>query len=133
MKYRPLARTLFPVCLALCAFTAQAEELGEATYLENCATCHGTTGDGDGPMAEALTVAVPALNTLSQQNGGSFPMLLVVQTIDGRSTTRAHGNPMPVWGAAFKVGAVAEGNPAADLAARGRILSLAYYLESIQK
>jgi len=133
MRFQPVFRAIIPVALALMAGAATADELGEATYRDNCASCHGVAGTGDGPLAAMMTVPVPPLNTLSQQNGGTFPMLLVVHTIDGRNETRGHGNPMPVWGATFKSEAQAARNPATDLAARGRILSLAYYLESIQQ
>jgi len=132
MHVRTVLRAIAPFALVLSAGGASADELGEATYRENCASCHGAAGGGDGPLAEVMTVPVPPLNTLSQQNGGIFPMLMVVHTIDGRNETRGHGNPMPVWGATFKSAAQAARNPATDLVARGRILSLAYYLESIQ-
>lgn len=32
---------------------------GEAVYLENCAACHGTTGNGDGPQAASLSARLP--------------------------------------------------------------------------
>jgi mono/diheme cytochrome c family protein len=32
--------------------------VGQAVYLENCAPCHGDTGDGDGPSASGLGVPV---------------------------------------------------------------------------
>lgn len=34
---------------------------GAAIYAEKCAPCHGPTGQGDGPQASVLSVAVPAL------------------------------------------------------------------------
>jgi mono/diheme cytochrome c family protein len=34
---------------------------GEAFYLESCAPCHGEDGLGNGPMAESMPVAVPAI------------------------------------------------------------------------
>lgn len=133
MRHLLLSRAIAPVCLAVLAGAGIADETGEETYRNHCASCHGTAGEGGGPLAELMTVPVPPLNTLAQQNDGTFPMLLVVHTIDGRNEKRAHGSPMPIWGAAFKTDAQRAGNPAADLAARGRILSLASYLESIQK
>lgn len=133
MRQTLVFQAIAPVLLAMIASTALADDIGEATYMSVCASCHGETGDGDGPLAALMTVPVPPLNTLAQQNGGTFPMLLVVHTIDGRSKKPGHGSQMPVWGAEFKAGALEANDPAADLAARGRILSVAYYLESIQK
>lgn len=81
-----------------------------------------------------MTVEPPDLTTLSADNGGSFPMLDVIHVIDGRTELRAHGGPMPIWGAIFKRQALMEGAMgAAEAEARGRILSIAYYLESIQR
>jgi mono/diheme cytochrome c family protein len=34
---------------------AETIRAGEQIYLVNCATCHGETGKGDGPVARALT------------------------------------------------------------------------------
>lgn len=133
MRQTLVFQAIAAVLLAMVASTALADDIGEAAYMDNCASCHGTAGDGDGPLASLLTVPVPPLNTLAQQNGGSFPMLLVVHTIDGRNDKRGHGSRMPVWGTEFKADALVARSPAADLAARGKILSVAYYLESIQK
>lgn len=40
---------------------------GEGLYAAHCALCHGTTGDGDGPVAASLSVRPPALNDLAVQ------------------------------------------------------------------
>jgi mono/diheme cytochrome c family protein len=34
---------------------AEAAEAGQAVYKTNCATCHGETGHGDGPVGASLT------------------------------------------------------------------------------
>lgn len=112
-----------------------AETLGEAEYMAYCASCHGVAADGKGPMAEFMSVRVPDLTTIAQRNDGAFPFLKVVHMIDGRSGIMAHGTEMPVWGDRFSV-AMSDGMKG-DLSpvynVRGRILSLAYYLEGIQK
>lgn len=99
-------------------------------------------------MAKFLKVTVPDLTTLSAKNNGVFPMSDVLHIVDGRRCgpllegkpcsrptpeIQAHGAPMPVWGDRFKEDAVfveEAGEP--ELLVRGRVLSLAYYLESIQ-
>ena len=124
--------------LAACLLTAGggmalAEEAGLAEYQNACASCHGASAMGDGPMAEFMTLKVPNLRTLSADNDGVFPMLDVIHVIDGRTGVRGHGTEMPIWGAAFRDEIAGEvGRYGGEVAARGRILSLAYYLESIQ-
>ena len=114
---------------------ALADDAGEAEYLNACASCHGVTGAGDGPLAELMTVPVPPLTGLSAANDGEFPMLKVIHTIDGRQGTRGHGFPMPVWGKRFESQADVEGYGPYSVEAivRGRILSIAFFLESIQE
>lgn len=80
-----------------------------------------------------MNVDVPSLTDLAARNDGVFPMLEVIQTIDGRQGTRGHGGPMPVWGQRFQKGLQNPGPYGGEEAIRGRVLSLAYYLESIQQ
>jgi mono/diheme cytochrome c family protein len=122
------------VAFTLSAAAALAQDLGEEEYMQACAACHGETGIGDGPLAGLMTVSVPDLTQLSARNDGVFPMLSVIQVIDGRNGVRAHGYPMPVWGDRFKAEAMPDaGKYGAELIVRGRILSIAYFLEAIQK
>ena len=61
-------------------------------------------------------------------------MLNVIHIIDGRTGVRGHGGQMPVFGDAFMAEHPAQERDYADvLATRGRVLSLAMYLETIQK
>ncbi len=129
-------KNLAAVCaLALTAQAGLADEMGKSDFMEGCAGCHGESGMGQGPLADLLNVAVPDLTTLSAKNDGKFPMLDVIHIIDGRTGVRAHGGAMPIWGSIFKT--QAEGESAfyggSEAITRGRILSIAYYLESIQK
>jgi mono/diheme cytochrome c family protein len=43
--------------------TASAQQRGKTLYDNNCAECHGTTGNGDGPAAAALGTAPADFNT----------------------------------------------------------------------
>ena len=117
------------------ATVANADDTGRLEYTNACASCHGADGKGDGPLAELLTVSVPSLTGLAAANEGVFPMLEVIHTIDGRQSVRAHGNPMPVWGRHFEIQAEADdvGPFGGEAIVRGRVLSIAYYLESIQE
>lgn len=115
--------------------TTLADATGEQEYMNSCAVCHGIDGAGRGPMMQVLSVAPPPLTGLSQANDGVFPMARVIEIIDGRRDVRGHGTTnMPVWGAVYTQPTQAQVDPeGARLAVRGRILSLAYYLESIQE
>ena len=69
-------------------------------YRAYCATCHGTNGKGDGPVARSLKVAPPDLTTLASK--GQFPTERVRQTILGDAVVAAHGTrEMPIWGPVF--------------------------------
>lgn len=130
------------VIAALSAFVALAspglvlaEDAGRTEFLNSCASCHGTDAKGMGPMREALSVTPPGLTGLAKANGGEFPLGRVVQVIDGRTEVFGHGTQgMPVWGAVYSDPIQGEVDPfGATLAVRGRILSLAYFLESVQE
>ena len=113
---------------------AHAESAGQAEYMNSCASCHGADGRGKGPMIEYLSVSPPALTGLAEANGGVFPMGRVIEVIDGRRGVRGHGSEqMPIWGAVYSDPTQEALDPeGARMAVRGRILSLAYFLEGIQ-
>lgn len=120
--------------IALLAAPALADDAGKTEYMNACAACHGADGAGSGPVSEYMTIVVPPLTGLAAANDGVFPLQKVVEIIDGRTDVRAHGSGMPVWGAVFADPLAAEvSGQSSDYITRGRILSLAYYLESIQK
>ncbi len=127
-----LTGALLTACCA--AGMAAADEAGRAEYVAACAGCHGEDAKGNGPMADLLAIETPDLTNISAGNGGLFPFDEIMAVIDGRTDIRGHGSAMPVWGDRFGALARAADYPAdAEQAARGRILSLAMYLYSIQE
>jgi len=123
--------TLFLALLLLASAMASGRAddvaLGRQIYLERCASCHGLSGEGDGPVARALTTPPANLRRLSERFGNPLPEDQVARFIDGRAEVRAHGpRDMPVWGARF----YAETQDAN--AVQARIAELVAYLESIQ-
>lgn len=75
---------------------------GQNLYLGYCASCHGPTGRGDGPVAPSMVVQIQDLRTLSQRHG-EFPREWLREVIDGRDLRAAHGTvDMPVWGYEFR-------------------------------
>ena len=76
-----------------------AKPTPQELFVENCASCHGVDGSGNGPLAPELRATPANLRLLKQANNGKFPTLDVQRSIDGRAMPRAHGLPeMPVWG-----------------------------------
>ena len=129
------ADVLFAGVIASCAVAATADEtgIGQEAFGQYCATCHGIDAKGEGPLTELLTESPSDLTLLAQANDGKFPMLDVIHIVDGRTGLRGHGGSMPVYGAVFDTEASGLGTYGAPLYTRGKILSIAYYLESLQQ
>ncbi len=114
--------------------TAIAQEYTQTTtgaevYRTYCASCHGTSARGDGPLASSMRRKPANLTEMAKRNGGLFPTELAFKTIDGRQPMRGHGGPdMPVWGDIF--------TRSRDAGDAGRveavIQSLVVFLDSIQ-
>ena len=119
--------------LILSSSPVLADDAGKREYNVACAGCHGESAMGDGPLAGLLNVSTPNLLSLTQVNDGTFPFQAILSTIDGRDGVRAHGSTMPIWGERFQASATSQRGESADMVARGRILSLVYYLQSIQQ
>jgi mono/diheme cytochrome c family protein len=112
---------------------AAAERLasGERLFQRHCASCHGKSGRGDGPVAKDLKVAPADLTRLAARHQGAFPREQVAEAIDGRLAVRAHGTSrMPVWGLTFQ----SLGNDRdQERDVREWILDLTAYVESMQR
>ena len=119
--------------LILSSSPVLADDAGKREYNVACAGCHGESAMGDGPLAGLLNISTPSLLSLTQGNDGTFPFQAILSTIDGRDGVRAHGSTMPIWGERFQTSATSQRGETADMVARGRILSLVYYLQSIQQ
>lgn len=113
--------------------SAGADSAGQTEYMIACAGCHGETGKGDGPLAGLLKIGTPDLTSLAARHGGEFPFEYTLFMIDRRNVIPVHGDDMPIWGERFQASATSQRGETADMVARGRILSLVYYLESIQE
>lgn len=125
------------ICLSAGAAGAQEVAIGKDIFNQYCATCHGSDGKGQGPLTELMLEKPSDLTRLAADNQaepGVFPMLRVIHVIDGRTGVRAHGGSMPTYGDVFTAEVEEEMESyGAVLETRGRILSLAMYLESIQQ
>lgn len=75
---------------------------GKDLYRAYCASCHGLSGHGDGPMAAHLKRRPTDLTTIAAHHGGIFPKDDVRRFITGEKVTGSHGTrEMPVWGPIF--------------------------------
>lgn len=94
---------LFAIAALLAAATLRAEETltlasGADLYAQLCASCHGPTGHGDGPVGATLETP-PSDLTRIEARTGNFDDIDLFDTIDGRAVIPAHGSrEMPVWG-----------------------------------
>ena len=134
---RCLLAPLVIFCAVAGAAEAQETEFGKASYERNCAVCHGSEGAGDGLVAELFAQKPRNLKKLAADNNGAFPFSEVYQAINGRRDIRGHGaSEMPIWGEYFAAEALPKTvHPGVDAEeiVQGRILSLVYYLQSIQE
>lgn len=104
------------------------ETEGARLFRTYCASCHGASGQGNGPVAGLLRRRVADLTQIAAVNAGVFPAARVHRIIDGRDV-ESHGVPeMPVWGDAF-----ARTTGGSDAAVQARIAALVRHLESIQR
>jgi mono/diheme cytochrome c family protein len=128
------ATTVLGASAVLAQDAADEFKAGRDEYLVACAACHGEAADGNGEIATMFKDPVPDLTGIAARNDGVFPLLGVIQAIDGRAVVRGHGNPMPVFGNRYRAAAdSADALMGGEALARSRVLELALYLQSIQK
>ncbi|MBW4708105.1 c-type cytochrome [Roseobacter sp. YSTF-M11] len=127
----------FFLIAALClgqASAAQDLSEGKKLFRLHCATCHGVSAEGNGPMAPVLLVQPADLTQLSEKSGGQFPTFRVIQRIDGRDTLVSHGSDMPVYGWFFEGSDVAISTPSGQpIMTSQPIVDLVEWLKSVQE
>lgn len=123
------------VILAILGLAACVEEPmdGRTAFMENCASCHGADGTGNGSAARGLTVAPPDLTMIAQRNGGTFPTDQVMSTIDGLDRGTHFSAAMPEFGAGDLGETVIVENEGLGTPVPMKLLILTEYLQSIQQ
>ena len=72
---------------------------GKQMYGSYCASCHGTDGRGNGPMASSLNSRPTDLTALARVNHGKFPANHVATVLRFGPSSTNHGSAqMPAWG-----------------------------------
>ncbi len=106
---------------------------GAMLFLGYCASCHGPSGQGDGPVAGSFDINMQDLRTIRARNDGVFDRDAIYTMIEGSSLRLVHGTPeMPVWGWTFYLAEKRMGEKQPEKFATARIEALIDYLESIQ-
>ena len=120
------------VCLGGALTYAATDAPGKETYVRYCGACHGPEGKGDGIAGSLMHPKPIDLTQIAKKNGGEFPFMRVMETIDGRNSVRAHGDPqMPVWGEILNEQASSDTTRRAEV--RGRLMAITDYVRSIQE
>ena len=120
------------IMLLVACREAPAPPTGQGLYLQHCASCHGESGDGAGPVSGSLKRPPSDLTRIAERNGGRFDEADVMSFIDGRRTVAEHGpREMPVWGAVFEEQSRPDHYPAYTSLMHSRALT--DYLRSIQR
>jgi len=90
-------------CMPAGAVEQANTDVGKEEFESKCATCHGLSGKGDGPLSRILMTKPADLTMLAKRNGGVFPAQRAYEIIDGRQEVSAHGpRTMPVWGKEYQ-------------------------------
>lgn len=131
-----MQRSLFIVLLAITCSSAFAIDYsarsGQELYGKFCASCHGVTAQGDGPIAKSLKTPPADLTKITRRYGGKFPGKRIEEVVDGRVNVDAHGpSAMPVWGEEFTRSEA--GTIEAERATATMIHKIVEYLRSIQR
>jgi mono/diheme cytochrome c family protein len=101
---------------------------GAQSYERYCATCHGTSGRGDGALAPYLETGPSDLTLLSRRHDGFYPANLVRHALDGSSVPKARG-AMPDWSASLRHDAAGPSR----MAAAATVDGIVEYVETLQE
>ncbi|HYM34128.1 MAG TPA: c-type cytochrome [Steroidobacteraceae bacterium] len=130
-----MRRFIAALVLALTAMSAYSAEYtalsGKELYRKFCASCHGQSARGDGPIAASLK-KTPADLTLIWSRYGQFPEKRIEEIVDGRVAVDAHGpSAMPVWGEEFTRSQAGDADAEKD--AQTVIRKIVEYIRTLQR
>jgi mono/diheme cytochrome c family protein len=139
MARKVLTAALLLICAAVATAGQARRPRSSSLFLESlagrdsfefyCASCHGTTGTGNGPVASSLKTAPADLTLLARRNGRTFPRQRVVSLLKGEEPGMAavHGSSeMPVWGPVFRF------LDPSDARVKLRLENVVAYIETLQ-
>jgi len=123
-------------CAPSAALAQDKSNFGKEEFESKCASCHGQTGKGDGPLSRMFATKPTDLTTMMKRNGGVFPAQQAYEVIDGRQAVEAHGpRAMPVWGRDYRANApdLESYYDLRTTIAQAKILALVDYLFRLQE
>jgi mono/diheme cytochrome c family protein len=127
----------FPAALALagCIAETPADPSGKALFQKFCAACHGAGGQGDGAAAAGLPKKPADLTGIAARNGGTFPAIRVMSTIDGYTRRRDGATVMPELGPVLQDSPVVlyDAGDGRATPTPSALVALAEYVRSIQE
>lgn len=131
------AHRMLPLALLLAACVPGQEPAkpasGAADFNELCAPCHGTSGKGDGELANGLARRPANLTTLSARHGGEFPFAYVMSKIWGYQKGKAPAAIMPKFGPLMEGPTVlVDTGDGIQTPTPQRLVEIANYVASIQ-
>jgi mono/diheme cytochrome c family protein len=91
------------MALSTAAWAQGKTDMGKREFDANCASCHGMSGKGSGPIADLLKRSPPDLTTMQQRNGGVFPMSRAYEIVEGVGVPEHGTRDMPIWGREYSV------------------------------
>ena len=125
-------KTFALACLlaASSVFAKEQSTMGKTLFEYYCASCHGASAKGDGPVGQFLSSKPSDLTQLAKKNNGKFPYDRVSGTIDGRVEIGAHGpSEMPVWGRELRE----RSGGRSSAAVKSQITAIVHYLQTLQE
>jgi hypothetical protein len=124
---------LLLVPLLVMGSSVEMTKAGRVLYKENCVSCHGTDGKGDGPLAAGLNTPPADLTKIAARRDGIWPILEVMSILDGYYRNTLPREDMPVF-ESFLDNEMSEfdtGNGVLTLVPT-KLIEIVYYLESLQ-
>ncbi|MFK7815206.1 MAG: cytochrome c [Gammaproteobacteria bacterium] len=112
----------------------ETDIVGKKDFIIYCGSCHGSNGEGDGPIVDFLERKPPNLTQLTKNNNGAFPFEQIWGVFDGTYIFAEHGtSEMPIWG--YRFVQEAQQNNEQDIASKSRAkaLDIVLYLQVIQE
>lgn len=133
--FAPVVAALPVLILMACVPAPASVSRGQGLYADYCASCHGTSGRGDGPAAGSLGKRPADLTRIAARRAGKFPLAHVMSVIDGYTRRNDHGSIMPEMGAVIAASpeVMVDTGDGVAVPVPENLLALADYLRSIQR
>lgn len=138
MTHSPRSKLILGLAplLALAACLAPKPEplpTGAQDFADNCATCHGLSGKGNGELAPTLSKRPANLTTLTRRHGGTFPTTQVMAKIWGYTGAKT-GTVMPGFGPLLDSDTIPyDGGDGIMTPTPIRLVQIAEHLKTLQK